>query len=111
MGVQQDDFVGLAAIDLARMAQPDHVLGEVAPPFLPHAGLAHHEGLEALPSEFLQHGGRGDVAVALRAAAVRGLREDGRRHGPYLVIRQGMFRAQHRRVVGETGCKLHGDFS
>src|SRR3546814_17984139 len=38
--VQQDDFVGFASgIDLAGMAQPDHVLGVVAPVFVAGAGL------------------------------------------------------------------------
>jgi hypothetical protein len=63
--VDQDDFVGLAAVDLAGVAQPNQVLGELAPVVLAHAGLAHHEGLEALAAQFLQHGGGGDVAVPL----------------------------------------------
>ena len=71
MGVQQDDFVGLAAVDLAGVAQPDHVLRVVAAVVVAHAGLRHHERLEAFPAQFLQHGRGGDVAVPLRAAFVR----------------------------------------
>ena len=83
MGVQQDDFVGLAAVDLAGVAQPDHVLRVVAAVVVAHAGLRHHERLEAFPAQFLQHGRGGDVAVPLRAAFVRGVREDGRGHGGF----------------------------
>lgn len=39
-------IIGFAAIDLAGMAQPDHVLGEVAVPLIQHMGLRHHEGLK-----------------------------------------------------------------
>ena len=43
-------FVGLASsVNLADVAQADHVLGEVAPVVSAHSGLAHHEGLEASP--------------------------------------------------------------
>src|SRR5690606_40590346 len=59
-------------------------------------------------AQFGQHRGGGDVAVPFGAAAVRGFREDGRGHTANLVIRQGMFRAQHRGSGCETGCKLHG---
>ena len=81
MGVQQDDFVGLAAVDLAGVPQRDHVLGVVAAVVVAHAGLRHNERFEAFPAQFLQHGRGGDVAVPLGAAFVRGLREDGRGHG------------------------------
>ncbi|MNF95108.1 hypothetical protein D3C84_778460 [compost metagenome] len=54
MRVQQDDFVGLTSgADLAGVAQADHVLGEVAPVVPAHAGLAHHEGLEAFTAQLL----------------------------------------------------------
>ncbi|MCY1430208.1 hypothetical protein D9M71_461500 [compost metagenome] len=109
MRVQQDDFVGFSSgVDLAGVAQPDHVLGEVAPVIPAHTGLAHHEGLEAFAAQLLQHGRGRDVAVALGAAFVRGLGEDGRGHGANLLIRQGGFRAQHRGAVREAGSKLHG---
>lgn len=108
MGVQQDDFVGLAAVDLADVAQPDHVLGVVAAVVVAHAGLRHHERLEAFPAQFLQHSRGGDVAVPLGAAFVRGVRENGRGHGADLFIRQGIVGTQHRRTGSETGCELHG---
>ena len=44
--IEQDNFIGLFAIDLARMTKPEHVLGEFTTVFVTHAGLAHHEGLE-----------------------------------------------------------------
>ena len=61
MGVQQDDFVGLAAVDLAGVAQPDHVLGVVAAVFVAGAGLRHHEGLKPVLAQFGQHRGSGDA--------------------------------------------------
>lgn len=54
------------------MAQPDHVLGVVAPVVLPHAGLAHHEKLEAFAAQFLQNCGGRDVAVAFACEFDRG---------------------------------------
>ncbi|MNR06779.1 hypothetical protein D3C85_1228680 [compost metagenome] len=98
--VQQDDFVGFTSgVDLAGMAQADHVLGEVAPVVPAHAGLAHHEGLEAFTAQLLQYGRGRDVAVALGAAFVRGLGEDGRGHGENLLVRQRSLGAQHRGAV------------
>jgi hypothetical protein len=44
--VQQHDFVGLRAVDLAGVAQANHVFGVLALAFVAHAGLRHHEGLE-----------------------------------------------------------------
>ena len=79
MRVQQDDFVGFSAVDLAGMAQPNHVLGVVAAVVGTHAGLAHHERLEAFAAQFLQHRRGGDIAVPLGTAFVRGVREDRRR--------------------------------
>ena len=108
MGIEEDDFVGFASVDLADMAQANHVFGVVAAVVLPPAGLAHHERLEAFAAKFLQHRGGGDVAVSLRAAFVRGVREDGRGYGSDLVIKQGTFRTQHRRTGSEAGCELHG---
>jgi hypothetical protein len=61
MGVQQDDFAGLAAVDLAGVAQADHVLGVVAAVVPPHAGLRHHEKREALAAQFAQYGGGGEM--------------------------------------------------
>lgn len=87
MGVQQEDFIGFRAVDLAGMAQSDQVLGVVAPVVLPHAGLADHEGLEVLLAKLCQHSSGRDVAVPLGAAFVRCVREDGRDHGADLVIR------------------------
>ena len=69
--VEQDDLAGLGAVDLARMAKAQHVLGVVAAVLLAHAGLAHHERLEAFLAQFGQHSRRGDVAVPLGAAFVR----------------------------------------
>ena len=57
--VDQDDFVRLGAVDLARMAKAQHVLGVVAAVLLAHAGLAHHERLEAFLAQFGQHSRRG----------------------------------------------------
>src|SRR5579862_1109487 len=108
VGVEEDDFVGLTAVDLARMAQADHVLGELAPVVLPHAGLGDHERLEPLLTEFAEHGGGGDVAVSLGAALVLGLGKDGRSHGANLVIREGMVGPQDWGVGCETGCKHVG---
>jgi len=54
------------------------VLGVVAAAFLSHTGLANHEGLEPFTAQFLQDRCGRDVAVPLRAAFVRGFREDGR---------------------------------
>src|SRR3546814_9941214 len=62
MGVQQDDFVGFPAVDLAGVAQPNHVFGVVAAVVVAHAGLAHHDRLEAFPAQLLQQEGGGDVA-------------------------------------------------
>jgi hypothetical protein len=44
--VQQHDFVGLRAVDLAGVAQAHHVFGVLALAFIAHAGLRHHEGLK-----------------------------------------------------------------
>jgi hypothetical protein len=87
--VQQNDFVGLAPVDLARMAQPDPALGLAVAVLLSHAGLAHNEGLEPFTAPFLQDGCGRDVAVSLPEAFMWG-------HGPHLVIRQREFRAQPR---------------
>ena len=38
---------------------------------------------------------------------MRGVREDGRGHGPDLVVGQGTFRTQHRGTGSEAGCELH----
>ena len=46
------------------------MLGVVAAVLPAHAGLAHHERLEAF-AQFGQHSRRGDVAVPLGAAFVR----------------------------------------
>lgn len=108
MGVQHDDFVGLAPVDLAGVAQANHVLGVVTAVVVAHAGQRHYERLEAFPAQFLQHGRGGDVGVPLGAAFVRGLGEDGWRHGANLVIGQGTFRTQRRGTGSEAGCELHG---
>ena len=86
--VEQDDLVHLGAVDLTCVAKAQHVLGVVAAVLLAHAGLAHHEWLEALLAQFGQHSRRGDVAVPFGAALVRGVREDGRGHGANLIVRQ-----------------------
>ena len=44
------EMAPLAPVDLAGMAQPQHVLGVIAPVVMARAGLAYHEGLEALPA-------------------------------------------------------------
>ncbi|MNW14819.1 hypothetical protein D3C71_2131590 [compost metagenome] len=46
--VQQDDLIRFAAVDLAGVAKAQHVLGVLAAILMSHAGLAHHEGFEAL---------------------------------------------------------------
>lgn len=61
MGVQQDDFVALPAVDLAGVAQPDHVLGVVPTVIPPHAGVRRHQGREAFAARCAQHGGGGGV--------------------------------------------------
>ncbi len=71
MGVQQDDFVGLAAVGLAGAAQPEHVLSVVAAVVLPHTRPRHHERLETFAAKFAQHGCGGDVAVLANASPVR----------------------------------------
>lgn len=53
VAVQQDDFVGFAAVDLARVAHADHVLGEFAAVVVTHAHLAHHERLEPFAAQFI----------------------------------------------------------
>ena len=107
--VDQDDFVRLVAVDLARMAKAQHVLGVVAAILVAHVGLAHHERLEAFLAQFGQHSRRRDVAVALGATFVRGVREDGGRDGTNLIIRQRMIRPQHRGAMRKAGRELHGD--
>jgi hypothetical protein len=42
--VQQDDFVGLRAVDLAGVAQAQHVFGVLALAFVAHAGLRTMKG-------------------------------------------------------------------
>lgn len=108
MRVQQDDFIGFAGVDLVGVAQAQHVFGVLAPAFVAHAGLAHHEGLETLLAKLGQHGGGGDVAVPLGTALMRSVREDGRGHPANLVIGQRGFAAQCGGVVSEAGCELHG---
>src|SRR3546814_3826759 len=79
--VQQDDFVGFASgIDLAGMAQPDHVLGVVAPVFVAGAGLRHHEGLKPFLAQFGQHRGGGDIGVTLGTAFVGRFRKRSEEH-------------------------------
>lgn len=47
MLVQQDDLVGFASgVDLAGVAEPDHVLGVVVPVFMAGAGMRHYERLK-----------------------------------------------------------------
>ena len=101
-------FVLTSGHSPALAIEPDHVLGVVTAVVVAHAGLRHHERLEAFPAQFLQHGRGGDVAVPLGAAFVRRVREDGRGHGPDLVVGQGTFRTQHRGTGSEAGCELHG---
>ena len=102
--IQQDDFVGFRAVDLAGMAQPQQVLGEVAPVFTAHAGLAHHEGLKPLLAQFGQHRDSRDIGVSLGTAVMRGVREDGRGHPADLVIGQRIVAAER----GGMGCKTVG---
>ncbi|MPN35151.1 hypothetical protein SDC9_182646 [bioreactor metagenome] len=91
--VQQHDFVSLRAVDLAGVAQAQHVFRVLALAFIAHAGLRHHEGLEAFFAKLGQHGGGGDVCVPLRTALMRGIREDGRGHAMNLVIGQRVIAA------------------
>lgn len=103
---QQDDFVGfVSGVDLAGMAQPDHVLGVVAPVFVTGAGLRHHEGLKPFLAQFSQHRGGGDIGVTLGTAFVGSFRKDGRGHAVNLVIGQRGVAAQYRGAGSETGCK------
>ena len=87
------------------MAKAQQVFRVLAPPFVANAGLAHHEGLKPFLAQFGQDGGRGDVAVPLGTAFMRGVCKDGRGHAPDLVIRQGVIRTQCGGMVGETGCE------
>ena len=105
MRVQQDDFIGFRAVDLAGMAQAQQVFRMLAPPLVAYAGLAHHERLKPFFAQLGQDRGRGDVAVPLGTALMRGVREDGRGHAPDLVIRQGVVGTQCGGMVGETGCE------
>jgi hypothetical protein len=83
--------------------EPDHVLGGVvAAVVMAHAGLAHHERLEAFAAQFLQHGLGGDVGVPLEAAFVRGVSKDGWGHAPDLLIRQGVVGTQ---CGGSEACR------
>lgn len=94
MRVQQDDFIGLRAVDLAGMAQAQHVFRVLALAFIAHAGLRHHERLKPFLAKLGQNRRRGDIGVSLRTALVRGIREDGRRYPVNLVIGQRGVAAQ-----------------
>jgi hypothetical protein len=106
--VQQHDFVSFRAVDLAGVAQAQHVFRVLALAFVAHAGLRHHEGLESFFAKLGQHGGGGDVGVPLGTAFMRGVREDGRGHAANLVIGQRVVAAQRGGMGSETGCELHG---
>ena len=108
MGVQQHDFIGFRAVDLAGMAQAQHVFGVVAAVVMAHAGLRCHEGFKPFLAQFCQHGGGGDVGVPFGTAFVRGVREDGRGYAADLVVGQWVVAAQRRGMGSETGCELHG---
>ena len=85
--VQQNDFVGLRAVDLRCVAQSQHVLGVFALAGIAHARLANHERLEAFLAQGTQYLSGRDVSVAVGSALVLFLREDGRGHAANLIIR------------------------
>ncbi len=106
MRVQQDDFVGFRAVDLAGMAQAQHVF-VLALAFIAHTGLRHHEGLKPFLAKLGQHCRRGDIGVPLRTALMRGIRKDGRRYGES-GHPTGDSRNAARGMGSETGSELHG---
>jgi hypothetical protein len=79
MGVQQDDLVRLAAVDLAGVAQAEHVLRMFALALVPATGLACHERHESFGAQLFQHVDGRDIGVALRTAVVLFGCEDRRR--------------------------------
>lgn len=62
--VQQHDFVGLRTVDLAGVAQAQHVFGVFTLALNALAGLARHERLKALFAKLGQHGDGGDRLYA-----------------------------------------------
>lgn len=86
MRVKQNNFVGLAAVDLAGMAKAQHVLGVFAPTFVAHAGLAGIERLKTLFSKRRQNLTGWNVGIPLAAAVVLGLCKDGWGYARDLVI-------------------------
>ena len=106
--VEQDDFVGFFAGDFVGVPHAAHVPGEFAAVVVAYARLADHERLEAFVAQAAQHVDGGDVGVALGAAFVLAVREDGRGDAADLVVRQGGVGAEHRRAVTERGSELHG---
>ncbi|KAG1452707.1 hypothetical protein G6F57_015889 [Rhizopus arrhizus] len=103
--VQQDDFIGFRAVDLAGVAQAQHVFRVLALAFIAHAGLRHHERLKPFFAKLGQNRRRRDIGVSLRTTFMRGIRKDGRRYTVNLVIGQRVVAAQSGGIGSETGCK------
>jgi hypothetical protein len=104
VAVDQDDLVRLGpGLHLPGVAHADHVLGELRLAFDAAGALGDHEGLEALLAQAAQDIDGGDVGVALGAARVLALGEDGRRRGAHLVFAQGLVATHHVRVAGKAG--------
>ena len=88
------------------MAQANHVFGVLALAFVAHAGLRHHERLEAFFAKLGQHGGGGDIGVPLRTARAASAKMDGPRGESGR--RTAGNRCAARGAESETGCELHG---
>jgi hypothetical protein len=109
VAVDQDDLVRLGpGLHLAGVAHADHVLGELRLAFDAAGALGDHEGLEALLAQAAQDVDGGDVGVALGAARVLALGEDGRRRGAHLVFAQGLVATHHAGVAGKAGRQGRG---
>ena len=89
MRVDQDDFVGRVAVDLALMSQSQHVLRELLLAFGAGPGLTGHERLEALAAQSVEHVAGGYVGVTRRARFVGRLGEHGGGGLDDLAVREG----------------------
>ncbi len=108
MAVEQDDLVRLVAVDLACMAKSDEVLRVLAPVFVAHARLTHHEGLEALLAQLGQHGRGRYVGIPIGPAPMWSVGEDRRNDGTNAVVREWAIRAQDRGLRSKAGYQRHG---
>jgi len=84
--VQQHDFIGFVAGDLVGVAKPQHVFRVLTAVVVAYAGLADHERLEAFVAQAAQHVDGRNVGVALGAAFVLAVGEDGWGNAADLVI-------------------------